>query len=665
MSEQINKLLCTIPQSFTTAEQKIGRENINAAPAGDYAYNSSLSSKMDASASSQFYPATNPSGFVGSSAVSSKQDASAMSSYVAYSAISSDASGNITAIAGSSIGGTGGGVDSATVSAIASSYAESAASSKADSSALSAYQEISGMTAYQPSGDYAYNSSLGDYQPASAMTAYQPSGDYAYNSAVSGKQDSSAMSAYALSSNVSGVIDTVSSNSASWGQGGVDSATVSAIASSYAESAASSKADSSALSAYALSSNVSGVIDTVSSNSASWGGGGGTGDYVEKSATVVTIGDANTANYTTFAQGSGNSAVTRTLAQGSGNRASVDSLTQGRVNSAYTGSFAQGWLNRASSYSFTQGGSNDASSTSFAQGYSNYVISYSFAQGSGNTVSGSSFAQGAKNTSKSGSFAQGRENSATSYSFTQGSGNSASSYSFAHGFGNTAINTAAVFGQYNLRGNGSTSTGDSAAFAIGNGTASGARHDLMLVTRDGEITMYSSTADTTGTGIMSSLRALSAAGKFESGRVSGTGFQPTSALTDATMNNNWVRRSVTDGTSAVSSYAFKSVPQVAGFYALNGNGGWLAIQPSAYSVNMFKLTGTMSNYDWEQASAYPTGMPYDVRMDFVVYGTGNGYVLVNLDAAGTTADLRTGESATMFYDHIASAWTGQTGTHNM
>jgi hypothetical protein len=40
---------------------------------------------------------------------------------------------------------------------------------------------------FAPTGDYAYNSSL---------TGYQPSGDYAYNSAVSGKQDASAMTAY-------------------------------------------------------------------------------------------------------------------------------------------------------------------------------------------------------------------------------------------------------------------------------------------------------------------------------------------------------------------------------------------------------------------------------------------------------------------------------------
>ena len=59
-----------------------------------------------------------------------------------------------------------------------------------------------------------------------------------------------------------------------------DEATVSSIASAYAESAASSKQDASAMTAYALSSDVSGVIDTVSSNSASWAGGGVTGDYL-------------------------------------------------------------------------------------------------------------------------------------------------------------------------------------------------------------------------------------------------------------------------------------------------------------------------------------------------------------------------------------------------
>ena len=101
-------------------------------------------------------------------------------------------------------------MDSATVSAIASSYANSAASGKLDATAfnsgdfystsnpsgfitgvdLTPYQEKTGMSAYQPTGDYAYNSSLagyiptsesGNYQQVTGMTAYIPtseSGNY-------------------------------------------------------------------------------------------------------------------------------------------------------------------------------------------------------------------------------------------------------------------------------------------------------------------------------------------------------------------------------------------------------------------------------------------------------------------------------------------------------
>lgn len=72
----------------------------------------------------------------------------------------------------------------------------------------------------------------------------------------------------AWKSAVDNVTNTVSSNSATWGQGGVDSATVSAIASSYAESA------------------VSGVSSTVATNSATWGQGG------VDSATVSAIASA-------------------------------------------------------------------------------------------------------------------------------------------------------------------------------------------------------------------------------------------------------------------------------------------------------------------------------------------------------------------------------------
>ena len=67
-------------------------------------------------------------------------------------------------------------------------------------------------------------------------------------------------------------ISAINGSAIAGGAGGVDSATVSAIASSYAESAVSGKADSSALSSYALSADVSGTVDLVSTQSANWGG---------------------------------------------------------------------------------------------------------------------------------------------------------------------------------------------------------------------------------------------------------------------------------------------------------------------------------------------------------------------------------------------------------
>ena len=102
-------------------------------PTGDYAYNSSLSSKLDTSAfssvSGTFLTAV-PEGYATEayvdSSVSGKQDTLTFGYSGSY----------ISSINGSSIiDSTAGGVDSATVSAIASSYAKSAASGKLDTSA--------------------------------------------------------------------------------------------------------------------------------------------------------------------------------------------------------------------------------------------------------------------------------------------------------------------------------------------------------------------------------------------------------------------------------------------------------------------------------------------------------------------------------------------------
>lgn len=165
------------------------------------------------------------------------------------------------------ISGDIGGIDSATCSAIASAYAESAVSSKADESALSGYYTTANESGFITGID------LSDY----ATTAYVDSSissfvDSAYvESAVSGKLDATAFNSgdFYTTANESGYVD-----------------------SAYVDSAVSSKADSSALSSYALSADVSGTVDLVSTQSANWGGSAlalsaGPGVKFEKSGNVL------------------------------------------------------------------------------------------------------------------------------------------------------------------------------------------------------------------------------------------------------------------------------------------------------------------------------------------------------------------------------------------
>ena len=204
--------------------------------------------------------------------------------------------------------------DAAEVSSIASSYAESAASSKADSSSLSSYalsSDVSGVidTVSTNSATWASGASLpitgsaGDdtasYGANSLeFTRYDTAGEPDIRTAILSPDslwmdytldgnDHTSMTlnesmlnftlpdgdryvdAYTIDT-WNSAVDTVANNSASWGQGGVDSATVSAIASSYAESAVSSKADSSALSSYAKSADVSAAVNKVTSMSGNW-----------------------------------------------------------------------------------------------------------------------------------------------------------------------------------------------------------------------------------------------------------------------------------------------------------------------------------------------------------------------------------------------------------
>lgn len=157
----------------------------------------------------------------------------------------------------------------------------------------------------------------------------------------------------------------------------------------------------------------------------------------------------------------------------------------------------------------------------------------------------------------------------------------------------------------------------------------------------------------------------------ESGNSLGTGYGGARVSAASQYNygdaySNWACREVEcDGVPGQQLYGFQVPPSTGSSrYLVDGNGHFVA-HPSPYECHVFNVTGDEINEDWLYPSAFPSGLPYDMRMDFMVYGTGNGYVWLRLDDGGTTADLRTGESASLFYDHTASSWHGQVGNHTI
>ena len=451
------------------------------APSGEYAYESSLSSYLPSSASSNFAPSADYA------------LASSLSSYIPYSSVAG-ADSKITSINGSAIGGTGSeftgvvtdetltgnglpdsalGVDNYNVLFDSSLYS----SLDGDNVTIGVKSGI-----YQPSGDYYPASNPSGFISSVDLSNYATTGYV--DSSVSGKLDSSASTGFYTTDNPSGFITGVDlSNYATTG---------------YVDSSVSGKLDSSASSSFYTTDNPSGFItgvdlsnyatttyvdssvsgkqDTLTfaydddkisaiNGSALAGGGVATGDYYEKSATEIAYGPSATATQSSLSIGLASSNY-GSIAINASNYSNFDSSV-------------------ASVMSVAVGMACNARSQSLSLGRKCSATDKSIAVGDTAVASGASLAFG--------------------YSV------SASSLSIAAGLDVTANNTAVAFGKYNLRGNGHTSSGDSAAFVIGDG-AYNARHDLMLVTKDGEITMYSGTADTVGTGIMSSIRALSANG---------------------------------------------------------------------------------------------------------------------------------------------------------
>lgn len=295
------------------------------------------------------------------------------------------------------------------------------------------------------------------------------------------------------------------------GGGGTDPATVSAIASSYAESAASGKQDTTAMTAYAYESSNSAKLDKTafsdvsgsfltsvdltpyqttaamtayafeSSNSAkldasaqvvtstagdgtyvtaingvglSGAGGGGGGDYLEKSETAIAVGSAVSANDAAIAMGVLATADRTSVALGRIVSATSTSVALGGRVSAIDCSLGFGWYTTASSYSVALGSNSKASQESISIGYGNQVWRSSVAIG--NQLS--------------------------------------------------AATENIVFGKWN-----STANSANTVFSIGDGTANTGRHNLMELTKDGEITLFSSTADALGFPVRSAILAVSAA----------------------------------------------------------------------------------------------------------------------------------------------------------
>lgn len=537
---------------------------------------SGMSGKLDNSASSNFYPMTgNPSGFitgvdltgyVEKSAISAESSvwnsASAVSSMIPWSALEDDGS-HITAISGSAIGGggTGGKVYAGISPVVVNNTADTIS---LDYSGLTTDETL---TAYTSGSDIVLgvNASaldLTSYQKISGMSAYQT------------VEDMSAFVPFsAVSADENSAITSINGSAVGVGTGYVPVSAISAQSSVW--NSASSVSAMLPKSAIQGSAGQVTVIDGSSIYA-------GDGPFVYRSSVAASIGSAGAAVTTSlaqgvsakayigsfaqgyrvsassdsFSQGTGCGASSYSLAQGDGNSAYTGSLAQGDGNIAYTGSLAQGYRNKAKTYSLAQGYGNSASSDSMAQGWNNYA-------------SGTSVALGSANEAYSGSLAVGRLNSASSYSFAQGSFNS-------------AINGAVVFGKFNRYGDGDTSTGNSAALVIGDGTATSKRHDLMVVTKDGEVTLYSSTADNTGTGIMSSLRAISAA--------------VTGGVTPATVS------------SIASAYAESAVSSVSGnYYSTSNPSGFI----TGVDLSPYQTTAGMSAYqpsgDYIYASSLGTG----------------------------------------------------------
>ena len=589
---------------------------------------SGVSSKLDASASGEFYSTSNPSGFITGvdlsdyattayvdSAVSGKADQSALTGKLDNSASSlwypmtGNPSGFLTEHQELS-----GYVEKSAISAQSSIWDEaSGMSGKLENSASSNFYPMTG----NPSG-FLTSVDLSDYVEKSAISAQ--SSQWNEVSGLSGKLDNSASSLwYPMTGNPSGFltahqdlsdyvpVSAISAESSTWNSASAISAVIpwSALEGTGSTITAIS---GSAVGSTSVGKVYSGIDPIVVDNTA---------DTISVNYSGLTVDSSITAyqSGTNIVIGVNPGTISAVIPWSalSGDGTSITGISGSAIG--VTGDYVE-----KSARNVGIGNSNVISGQdTFAQGYHNTAIDYSIAQGWLNSASGEGIAQGDYNSAYHRSFAQGAHNRAIDDSFAQGDYNTASNYSFAQGAYNSAKNTATVFGQYNLRGDGSTSTGNSAAFAIGDGTAKSARHDLMVVTKDGEITMFSSTADTTGTGILSAIRALSAAAS--------------SVIDSATVSaiaSSYAESAASGKLDSSASSSFYSVDNPSGFI-------------TGVDLSPYQLTADMSAYqpsgDYYSASN-PSG--FITGVDLSNYAT-TGYVDSSVSGKLDTTAFNSGD----------------------
>ena len=282
----------------------------------------------------------------------------------------------------------------------------------------------------------------------------------------------------------------------------------------------------SAMSSYvnysAVGTNSADQIVSIGGSSIAGGGGTATGDYVAITSREVTIGNLNTAEGSTdgnipsskvgaFAQGFNNSSYCA-LVQGGYNTASSESLVVGSNNSAKEKSIVVGFMNTASanesivvgstnsatgSCNIAVGSDNRAYDAGISVGLYNTAVHTGIALGRSASASMNSIAVGG--TAETDSLSIGTINRAYASSVAIGQQCTASRESFAHGKGLYAQGGELSFGTFNSSGNGYVK------LSLGDGTANNARHNLLTVYKSGEINITTSTSDTAGINIVSTL----------------------------------------------------------------------------------------------------------------------------------------------------------------